>query len=161
MENSFSNGSRLLNAEGILEKAGIEEGMVIADLGCGANGYFCFPASHLIGDRGFVYAVDIRKTALDSIESRTDFENVNNIKTIWANLEMYGLTKINSNFLDLALLINILFQSNKKFEILKELGLEKNYGILLWTMLFEKRLDIRSSKICQVHQPLIFTKNKI
>ena len=74
----------------------------------------------MVGDKGFVYAVDIRKTALSSIKSRSDFENVNNIKTIWTNLEIYGLTKINSNFLDLALLINILFQSNKKFDILKE-----------------------------------------
>ncbi|MEA2088549.1 MAG: methyltransferase domain-containing protein [Patescibacteria group bacterium] len=129
MENSFSNGSKLLNAEGILEKAGIEEGMIVADLGCGANGYFCFPASHFVGDRGLVYAVDIRKTALDNIKSMVDFESVNNIKTVWANLEIYGLTKINSNFLDLGLLINVLFQSNQKFNILKETArLIKNKG---------------------------------
>ena len=129
MENSFSKGSRLLNAEEVLGKAEIEEGMIVADLGCGANGYFCFPASHFVGDRGLVYAVDIRKTALNSIKSRTDLEGVNNIKTVWANLETYGLTKINSNFLDLGLLINILFQSNKKFNILKETArLMKNKG---------------------------------
>ncbi|NCF75008.1 MAG: methyltransferase domain-containing protein [Xanthomonadaceae bacterium] len=132
MENSFSSGNKLLNVEGILKKAGIKDGMIVADLGCGANGYFCFPASRLVGDKGFVYAVDVRKTALDSIKSRSDFENINNIKTIWTNLEIYGMAKIKSGFLDLALLINILFQSNKKFNILKEaVRLIKNKGKII------------------------------
>ncbi len=42
------------------------------------------------------------------------------IETIWSNLEIFKGTKIESSSLDRALLINILHQSAKRAEILRE-----------------------------------------
>ncbi|MBT4277606.1 methyltransferase domain-containing protein [Candidatus Falkowbacteria bacterium] len=130
--NQFHGGNQLLNAQSILEKVGITERMIVADLGCGNNGHFCFPAAHLVGGKGLVYAVDVRKSVLQNVKTRTEMEGLNNMRPIWSNLEMYGSTDIRSSFIDLALLVNILFQSQKHFEILKEaIRLMKKGGKLL------------------------------
>ena len=44
----------------------------------------------------------------------------NKIKIIWSNLEIVGATKIPEGSLDFALLVNILFQSKKHYEIIAE-----------------------------------------
>ncbi len=120
MTDQLSNNSQLLNAKQILDRAGIAEKMIVADLGCGTNGHFCFPAARLVGEKGLVYAVDVRKTALENIKSRSKLEGINCLKIVWSDLEIYGSTNIRSDFVDLSLLINILFQSQKPFNILKE-----------------------------------------
>lgn len=99
------SGSGLINPTFLFGKTNIREGWNVADLGCG-SGYFVFPAARMVGADARVYAVDILKSALSSVESRARFENLKNIKTVWSNLEMYGATKINEGSLDLALLIN-------------------------------------------------------
>ncbi len=116
----FSGGKTLLDDDFILEKAGISGGMVVADLGCGAQGRYVFGASPLVGKNGVVYAIDILKTILESIKRRAKGENINNIKTIWSDLEIYNATKIEPNKIDTSLLINTLYQSHKRVEILRE-----------------------------------------
>ena len=66
----ITGGNILLDVNLILTKAGIEEGMKIADLGCGTNGHFVFPAANLVGNKGTVYAVDILKTAIEAVSRR-------------------------------------------------------------------------------------------
>lgn len=132
MPNLFYGGNKLLDAKKILEKIEIAEGLVAADLGCGGSGHFCIPAAHLVGNRGVIYAVDIQKAAIEGVKSRCKIEGVNNLKTIWANIENYQATRIKSNSCDLVMLINILFQSHHHFNILKEaVRLLKDGGILL------------------------------
>ncbi len=120
MADKFFGGNKLLNATELLQKAGIAEGWQVADLGCGANGHFLFPAAKLVGPQGKVYAVDVRKFVLDHIKSRCEIEGIENIVPIWANLENYETTGIPSYTLDLAILVNVLFQSQKHFAILRE-----------------------------------------
>ena len=52
-----------------------------------------------------MFAVDILKTALETIERKRKQENSANIKTIWSNLEVFQATKIDSESLDVAFLI--------------------------------------------------------
>jgi len=99
---------------------GIGYGNVVGDLGCGGMGYFTLQAGKLVGDKGQVYAVDVVKTVLPSIETRAKLEGLNNIKTIWSNLEVLGATRIKESSLDFTLVINVLFQSKKQREILEE-----------------------------------------
>jgi ubiquinone/menaquinone biosynthesis C-methylase UbiE len=112
--------SALLDVNFILQKAQIKERMKVADLGCGTAGYFVFPAAKLVGDRGLVYAVDILKPSLESISRRIRQENIKNISTVWSDLEVYHATKIETESLDVALLINTLFHSQKRAEIIRE-----------------------------------------
>jgi ubiquinone/menaquinone biosynthesis C-methylase UbiE len=116
----------------ILNKISLSEREVIAELGCGNFGYFVFPAARLIGDKGKLFAVDILKNTLEEIKKRAFQENLKQIETIWSNLEIFKGTKIESSSLDKALLINILHQSNKKADILREsVRLLKSGGKLL------------------------------
>ncbi len=116
----ITGGNALLDVNIILSKAGVGEKMKVADLGCGASGHFIFPAASMVGDRGVVYAVDILKTVLETINRKIKQDNINNIKTVWSNLEIFGATKIESGSLDIAFLIDTLYQSHKRVEILRE-----------------------------------------
>jgi len=120
MIDAFFGGNKLLDAEKILKMAGVSAGMTISDFGCGTNGRFSLSASHLVGDRGVVYAVDIRKFALEKVISFCREDGICNIKPIWADLERYGSADVPQSSVDFVLVINILFQSRKHIEILKE-----------------------------------------
>jgi ubiquinone/menaquinone biosynthesis C-methylase UbiE len=113
-------GNVLLDINLVLDKAQISEGMKVADLGCGAYGHFVFPLAILIGKKGIIYAVDILKTALESISRKAKQENLNNVRTVWSDVEVFNATKIDSGSLDVALLVNTLHLSHKRAEILRE-----------------------------------------
>ncbi len=115
-----TGGNALLDVNFILSKAQVEQNTKVADLGCGTTGHFIFPASKLVGKRGQVYAVDILKTALETINRRIKQDNIENMVTIWTDLEIFGATKIESGSLDVGLLINTLYQSKKRAEIIRE-----------------------------------------
>lgn len=118
--NGVIGGNALIDANLILNKVRLSDRMKIADLGCGASGHFVFPAAKIVGKRGIVYAVDILKTALETVNKRAKLENYENIKTVWSNLEIFGATKIESASIDIAMLINTLYQSHKRLEIIRE-----------------------------------------
>jgi ubiquinone/menaquinone biosynthesis C-methylase UbiE len=115
-----TGGNALLDVNLVLSRAQISENMRVADLGCGSSGHFVFPSSKIVGKRGKVYAVDILKTVLSEIEKRIKQENIGNIETVWSNLEIFNATKIESGSLDIVLLINTLYQSHKRVEIIRE-----------------------------------------
>lgn len=98
------SGSEVLNPKALVARMGVREGQIVADLGCGTQGHFVFPAAHAVGPKGKVYAVDILKSALSGVESRAKLEGVSNVETVWSDLEVYGATAVPE--LDLAMLIN-------------------------------------------------------
>lgn len=116
----ITGGTTLLDVNSILDKIQVCEKMNVADFGCGASGHFVFPAAKMIGEKGKMYAVDILKSVLETIERRTKQENLENIIPLWSNLEIFGATEIESGSLDIALLVNTLYQSHKRAEILRE-----------------------------------------
>lgn len=116
----ISGGNELLDPAGLFERLSLKAGMHVADLGCGGAGHFVIPAAKKVGNQGVVYAVDILKSALQTVASKARLEGVSNLKTIWSNLEVKGATKIPADSLDLAFLINILFQSKQHKKIIQE-----------------------------------------
>lgn len=127
-------GKELIDAPSLLKKIGIKEKMYVADLGCGRRGYFSLQAAKLTGDQGLVYAVDIVKSALENVRSIANLFGISNIKTIWADLEVYQSTKIASNSIDLVILNNVLFQIKKEELAIKEsVRILKNEGKILVT----------------------------
>ncbi len=113
-------GDKLLDTEIILQKVGVGESMTIADLGCGTSGHFVYACAQAVGSSGRVYAVDILKPVLENIKHKIHTDNLSNIIPIWSNLEVFQGTKIESGSLDIALLINTLYQSSRKEAILRE-----------------------------------------
>ena len=126
METKLTKGG-FLRPETIIEELGIKKGIKIADFGCGA-GYFTIPMAKIVDEKGKIYALDILKTALESVKSKAKFEGLLNVIGIRSNLEVLGGSKLKAQSVDLALLANILFQSSKKADIVKEVKriLKKN-----------------------------------
>lgn len=110
----------LFDIAGILNKIAIGERQRVAELGCGNFGFFAFPLARLVGRSGKVYAVDILKSSLGEIKSRAAKENLPQIIPIWSNLEIFKGTKIETDSLDAGLLINVLHQSEKRADIIRE-----------------------------------------
>lgn len=127
-----NTGGALFNIDFILNKLNIEEKNVVAELGCGNFGFFVWPMAKRVGKHGIVYAVDIIKSILRQIQSQATKDNMPQVKTVWSNLEIFKATNIETNSLDNALLINVLHQSGKRTEIIREaIRLLKRGGKLL------------------------------
>ncbi|MCX6785231.1 MAG: methyltransferase domain-containing protein [Candidatus Komeilibacteria bacterium] len=134
MDNSVKiSGSELLNPGYILKEVlGLPSGSTVADLGCGSMGFFTLEAAKLAGDKGQVFACDILKEVLSSVEGKARQAGLTNIKTIWTNLEIVGAAKIDRQ-VDYVILKNTLFQAKKQAEVLAEaFRLLKNGGQLLF-----------------------------
>ncbi len=120
-ENKFPGGNYLLDAHNILGNiVQIKGGQIVGDLGAGGAAYFTLQSAKLVGDQGQVYAVDVLKNVLSNIHSKAQMTGLYNVKTVWSNLEVYGAAKIPEESLDHALLVNVLFQSKKYPEIIRE-----------------------------------------
>lgn len=113
-------GNNLISPVKIFEKLGLGSGMRVGDFGCGRLGVFALTAAKIVGDKGMVYAVDVVKTILAALEERAKTERIDNIKTVWSNLEVYGATKVENESLDAGFIINVLFQTDKDAAIIRE-----------------------------------------
>jgi ubiquinone/menaquinone biosynthesis C-methylase UbiE len=108
-----------INPEKVIGQLDVKRGMTVADFGCG-HGYFTIPVARLVGSEGRVFAIDVLAEALEAVRSRAQIEQITNIETIRGNLETYCGSGLPERSVDMVLLHNVLFQSNKKIEIIKE-----------------------------------------
>ncbi len=108
-----------INPELIIGNFGIQEGTKIADFGAG-SGYFTILMAKLTGESGLVTALDILESALDIVRSKAKNAGLRNVQTARSNLETLGGSGLLDESQDLVLLANILFQSDKKEDIIKE-----------------------------------------
>lgn len=93
--------------------------MKIADFGSG-SGYFTILIAKIVGESGLVTAVDIMETALDTVRAKTKSEGLKNIDTVKSDLEILGGSGLKDESQDMVLLANILFESSKKENIIRE-----------------------------------------
>ncbi len=123
--------TQFLNPSHILSQINIEAGSYIGDLGCG-TGYMSFAAARIIGEKGMVFAVDVQKSVLEQVKREAKLEGINNIETIWSDIESVGATRIAEQSLDVVLLVNTLFLvKDKNSVVLEAKRLIKQGGRLL------------------------------
>lgn len=108
-----------IQPERILAQIGLLPGMQAADLGCG-SGYFSIPAARLVGSKGRVFSIDVQKSVLEQVRKQAQLLNINNLETLWSDLEIVGATKISPNSLDMVFLVNTLFQIKDKVAAMNE-----------------------------------------
>jgi ubiquinone/menaquinone biosynthesis C-methylase UbiE len=101
----------------ILKAAGIREGMVVADVGCGI-GFYTLPVSKLTGDRGLVYAVDISKDMLDILKEEIKKHNIRNVKPVRSK---EGSIPLDNGIADIVINVNMLHEAYDKDIFIKEL----------------------------------------
>ena len=103
----------------IVEQFGFTPGMHVADLGSGA-GFYTLASARLVGDKGRVYAVDIRPEMLQQIKTAAGMEHLNNIEVIHGDLEEDRGTRLKDGSVDAVIVANTLFQLQDKEKCAKE-----------------------------------------
>ena len=63
-------GDQMIDPALLFEKAQLQQGMHIADFGCGRTGHLLFPATRILGERGLIYGIDILKDVLQVVSKR-------------------------------------------------------------------------------------------
>lgn len=108
-----------LNPQKLIDHLKLEPGIQVADFGCGSGNITVLMAKK-VGNSGRVMAIDVLKTALQTVEGRAKLEGIHNIKTIQANLEDVDSSGLEESRVDFVLIANALFQSPGQKEIIKE-----------------------------------------
>lgn len=111
----------VLDTEALLKRAGVDVGMNVADFGAGREGTFTTTSARLVTETGRVYSLDVVKDVLGVIDGMVKDAGLNNVETIWTDLELYGAAEaVADNIIDVGILANTLFQSLKREEMMKE-----------------------------------------
>src|SRR3989339_1392481 len=119
MNNTFEDD--VFDVTQLLKRAGVATGMSVADLGVGRTAVFSLTAARIVSKTGKVFAADVVKDVLHIVETKAQEFGIENIITVWTDLELYGAAKrIIDSSIDVAILANTLYQSQKKAEILRE-----------------------------------------
>lgn len=113
------SASGFMDPQKIVSSLGVDRDQTVADFGAGA-GYFAVPLSKLVLPKGKVYAIDILPGALEVLKKKADVENITNIDFIRADLEKDHSTDIPDSSVDLALVVNTLFQMSNKANLFRE-----------------------------------------
>ena len=74
----------------LLKAAGLKPGQKVMEVGCGP-GFFTIPAAKIVGEEGFVYAVDVHPLAIEKVKEKIEKEGIKNVGPILANASDTGL----------------------------------------------------------------------
>jgi len=107
---------RFRKPEEIVRMLGIGNGHKVLDFGCGIGSY-SIPVSHLVGESGQVYALDVHPIAIDRVQKRAEKLNLHNIETIQSGLE----TGLDDKSCDFVLMFDVYSWVPNKRALLKEL----------------------------------------
>lgn len=115
---SFSqNRDSWQQPEKVMDAVGIKPGMTIGEVGAG-HGYFTFKLAQRVGEAGTVYANDIDRNALKSIEDRAQRENITNIVTVLGEVEK---PLFPNAAMDLVIMVYVLHDLSKPVELLRNI----------------------------------------
>jgi ubiquinone/menaquinone biosynthesis C-methylase UbiE len=86
-----------------LKAAGLKRGQKVLEVGCGP-GFFTIPAARIVGEEGYVYAVDINPYAMARVRGKIAREGIKNVVPLLANASDTGLQE---RSIDLAFLVGL------------------------------------------------------
>jgi ubiquinone/menaquinone biosynthesis C-methylase UbiE len=126
---------KILPADEILHKFDLEDGDVVADIGCGI-GYFTFPASSIVGLTGKVLAMDISDEMIEQVRERAKLCEVPNIETIKIDEQDFGLP---DSSVDVEIVFFVLHEAQNALQFIFELNRILKLGGKLALIDWEKR----------------------
>ncbi|MGB9735805.1 MAG: class I SAM-dependent methyltransferase [bacterium] len=128
---NLNNPQRLAHEQPdkILRAAGVSKGMTVVDVGCG-TGFYTFPLSEIVGEKGLVYAVDMSADMLNLLKKELSKHNLKNIKPI---LSEEVKIPLNDGIADMVINVNMLHEAYDKDAFIQELRrlLKKNGRLLI------------------------------
>lgn len=107
------------NAFEVLRKVGISQGQTVLDYGCG-SGAFTIPCAKIVGEKGKVYALEVRAEALKRVKEQAEGEGLGNVETILADSSMLA-TGLLDECMDVILVYDVMHDINEKMALLEEL----------------------------------------
>jgi len=113
---SFMVRDLLFPPEKILREAGVKPGFCVLDFGCGPGSY-TLAASHLVGEKGLVYALDMNPLAIRRVKRIASNRKLANIRTILSDCE----TGLPDESVDLILLYDTYHELKEPRRVLAEL----------------------------------------
>lgn len=103
----------------VLRRTGVRQKQTVLDFGCG-SGVFSIASASVVGNRGKVYALDMRPAALERLKEEANRKGLANIETIlFANSKVSTL--LGSESVDVILLYDVLQEISDQRLLLKEL----------------------------------------
>jgi ubiquinone/menaquinone biosynthesis C-methylase UbiE len=101
--------------EQIMDALGIADGSVVADLGAG-GGWFTIRLARRVGPQGLVYAEDVQREMIESIERRVQREGLRNVRTILGTLDD---PKLPGRALNAVLIVDVYNEVESRVELLR------------------------------------------
>ena len=136
----------------LIERSGIEPGMVVMELGCGSGAFTTFVA-RAVGERGKVYAVDIQQAMLKQLERKLAKEENKDITNIELKQASAYELPLEDESIDLVYMVTVLEEIPDRGRALREIMMVlKPGGILAVTELLpDPDYPLRSTviKTCQ------------
>jgi len=111
--------SQLLDPLTIVRASDIRSGHTVADLLCGHRGHCVFHAAQHAGDSGKVFAVDIRKKAVDTLQAIAETGYKGNIEIIRGDAQNPGSLPIEEDSVDRVLLVDALSLAKNPLSIVQ------------------------------------------
>jgi len=124
LENPLTRG---MNAELLIQRAGLKPGMRVLDAGCGL-GRVTIPAAKAVGAKGEVIAMDIQPAMLDAARKRAKAAGLNNIRFMLSSLDEGMLPE---ERFDRAFLVTVLGEIPTQLKALKEIAAALKPGGIL------------------------------
>lgn len=112
---------RFITPEIVASHFHLRIGDKVGDFGAGM-GNFSTVLSRLVGAEGRVYASEIQKNLVDTLNDKVRREHLGNVEVVWGDVEELGGTKIEDEVLDAAIIINTLFQMEERQTAIKEIS---------------------------------------
>jgi len=117
----FRNPQRLLKA------AGLKPGQKVLEVGCGP-GFFTIPAAKIVGEEGFIYAVDVHPLAIERVKEKIEREGIKNVTPILTNASDTGLP---DRSIDLAFIFGLQYIADGLENVIAEIHrILKDGGVL-------------------------------
>lgn len=117
----------------------LRPGDKVADFGAG-RGFFTKTLSQMVGQEGTVYACEIQKQLVEAIGELARTEHLGNVSPVWCDIEELNGSKIPTDVLDAAIVVNSMFQFEDKGTALEEIKRTLRSGgklfIIDWTESF-------------------------
>ena len=107
------------NAVEVLQKVGVSQGQTVLDYGCGP-GIFTIPCARIVGEKGKVYALEVRPEALKRVGEKVEREGLGNIETILADSSSLA-TGLPAGSMDVVLVYDVMHAISEKTVLLAEL----------------------------------------
>jgi len=136
--------------EKVIERSGIKENMVAAEIGCGSGAFTTFTA-RAVGKNGTIYALDIQQDMLDQLKKKLEKEQFKDIKNIKLLLGSAYELPLDDESVDIVYFVSVFQEIPDIPRVLKETKrvLKENGVLAISEFFFDPDYPLRKTTLKQ------------